>query len=64
MSLGDFERRENKNFQNKCKYLLAQIKVKDKKVWEELNEEFQNEVYVDETWEFSEKLIKIYNDLN
>lgn len=63
MSLSDFEKREDRNFQNKCKFLLSQIKIKDKKLWEELNDEFQNEVFVDETWEFSEKLIKIYKDL-
>ena len=41
MSLSDFEKREDRNFQNKCKFLLSQIKIKDKKLWEELNDEFQ-----------------------
>lgn len=64
MAFGDMEKREDRNFQNRCKYLLMQIKTKDKKLWSELYEEFRNDVFEDETWEFSQKLIKIYNDLN
>ncbi len=63
MPFEEIERREDRNFQNRCKYLLAQIKSLSKKKWSELDNKFRNEIAIDETWDFSQKLVGIYVDL-
>ena len=56
MSLTDLPERGDKNFQQKCIYLLNMIKVKDKEIYKKLKYEFENEVTVDETVEFYKKI--------
>jgi len=56
MSLADLPDRDDKNFQQKCKYVLNMIKFKNKELYKKLKKEFETEVTVDETVEFYKKI--------
>lgn len=63
MALSDLENpRQSGDHQGKCLFLLTQIKTKDKKQWKTLKHDY-DEIDLDETWEFYQKLIKIYKEM-
>ena len=43
MSFNDIEKREDRNFKDKCKYLLMKINSLDKKKWKDLNTQLKND---------------------
>jgi len=60
--LDDFIVKEDRNYKGKCFYLLTAIKKKDKSQYLELNQEFK-QIVTDETYEFYQKLLGIYEEL-
>ena len=63
MALSDLENpRESGDHQGKCIFLLSQIKVKDKKLWRKLKNDY-DDIDLDETWCFYQKLVNLYKDI-